>query len=114
MALFGYPLRIGLTVAAGLGQIGEFSFILGTVGLSLGLLPAEGFQLIVAGALLSIALNPFLFRAVDPLERRLRDAPARWRAAGAPGRRPRRRSPPEAGDPPPARHPVPATAGSAA
>ncbi len=43
------------------------------MGLGLGLLPAEGFQLIVAGALLSIAINPFLFRAIEPLEARLRD-----------------------------------------
>jgi CPA2 family monovalent cation:H+ antiporter-2 len=59
-------------VAAGLAQIGEFSFILGTLGLSLGLLPADGFQLIVAGALLSITLNPFLFRVIEPAEARLR------------------------------------------
>jgi CPA2 family monovalent cation:H+ antiporter-2 len=72
VALAGYPVRVGLTVAAGLAQIGEFSFILGTVGLSLGLLPSDGFQLIVAGALLSITVNPFLFRAIDPLEVRLR------------------------------------------
>ncbi len=72
VALFGYPLRVGLTVAAGLGQIGEFSFILGTMGLSLRLLPPEGFQLIVAGALFSIALNPILFHLVEPLEERLR------------------------------------------
>ena len=45
----GYPPRVALTVAAGLAQIGEFSFIVGTVGRSLGLLPDEGFQLIVAG-----------------------------------------------------------------
>ncbi|MBA2757488.1 MAG: cation:proton antiporter, partial [Chloroflexi bacterium] len=64
VALFGYPVRIALTVAAGLGQIGEFSFILGTIGLALGLLQPDGFQLIVAGALISIALNPFLFRAI--------------------------------------------------
>ena len=70
--LHGYPLRVALTVGAGLAQVGEFSFILGTAGLSLGLLPADGFQLIVAGALLSIALNPLLFRWVDPLEARLR------------------------------------------
>ena len=86
VALFGYPLRIGLTVAAGLAQIAEFSFIVGTLGLSLGLLPAEGFQLIVAGALLSIALNPFLFRAIEPLEHRLREVPVlaalRQRRAG--------------------------------
>jgi CPA2 family monovalent cation:H+ antiporter-2 len=73
VAVFGYPTRVGLTVAAGLAQIGEFSFILGTLGLGLGLLPDEGFQLIVAGALLSIAINPFLFRAIDPLEHRLRE-----------------------------------------
>ena len=72
VALFGYPVRVALTVGAGLAQIGEFSFIVGTVGLSLGLLPPEGFQLIVAGALLSIALNPLLFHYVDPLEARLR------------------------------------------
>ena len=75
VALFGYPTRVALTVGAGLAQIGEFSFILGTLGLSLGLLPAEGFQLIVAGALLSIALNPVLFHFVDPLEARLRVNP---------------------------------------
>ncbi len=72
VALFGYPVRVALTVGAGFAQIGEFSFIVGTVGLSLGLLPPEGFQLIVAGALLSIALNPVLFHYVDPLEARLR------------------------------------------
>jgi K+:H+ antiporter len=72
VALFGYPTRVALTVGAGLAQIGEFSFILGTLGLTLGLLPTEGFQLIVAGALLSIALNPVLFHFVDPLEARLR------------------------------------------
>ena len=72
----GYPTRIALTVAAGLAQIGEFSFIVGTVGRSLGLLPEDGFQLIVAGALLSITLNPLVLRAVDPIEARLRDMPA--------------------------------------
>ncbi|MEX1171884.1 MAG: YbaL family putative K(+) efflux transporter [Chloroflexota bacterium] len=72
VAVFGYPVRTGLTVAAGLAQVGEFSFILGTMGLSLGLLPPEGFQLIVAGALLSIGLNPLFFHAIDPLEDRLK------------------------------------------
>src|SRR6185295_6167509 len=54
---FGYPMRVALTVAAALGQIGEFSFILGTLGLTIGLLPEAGFQLIVAGALLSIDVS---------------------------------------------------------
>jgi len=71
----GHPARIALTVAAGLGQIGEFSFIVGTLGLTLGLLPAGGFQLIVAGALLSITLNPVLFALIEPVDRRLRDQP---------------------------------------
>jgi CPA2 family monovalent cation:H+ antiporter-2 len=82
VALFGYPVRVALTVGVGLAQIGEFSFILGTVGLSLGLLPPEGFQLIVAGALLSIALNPLLFHYVDPLEARLRTNPLMIRLLG--------------------------------
>ena len=67
MAAFGYPVRTSLTVSVGLGQIGEFSFIVGTVALSLGLLTVEGFQLIVAGAIVSITLNPFLFRTIAPL-----------------------------------------------
>jgi K+:H+ antiporter len=68
----GYPPRVALIVAAGLAQIGEFSFIVGTIGRSLGLLPDDGFQLIVAGALLSIAVNPLLLATTRPLERRLR------------------------------------------
>src|SRR5262245_43815790 len=72
--VYGYPIRVALSVGAGLAQIGEFSFILATVGVSLALLPADGFQLIVAGALLSIALTPFLFRLIDPIEARLADS----------------------------------------
>jgi CPA2 family monovalent cation:H+ antiporter-2 len=63
-------------VAVGLAQIGEFSFIVGTVGRSLDLLPDDGFQLIVAGALLSITVNPLVFRLIDPIEARLRATPA--------------------------------------
>ena len=60
------PIRIGVTVAAALGQVGEFSFILATLALSLALIPEDAFQLVVAGALVSITVNPFLFRLVDP------------------------------------------------
>ena len=60
-----------LVVAAALAQIGEFSFILATLGRSLDLLPAEGYNLILAGALVSITINPLLFRALAPLEARL-------------------------------------------
>ncbi len=62
---FGYPKRTGLMISVSLAQIGEFSFILGSLGLSLGLLPMEGQRLILAGAILSIMLNPLLFAALD-------------------------------------------------
>ncbi len=61
-----YPLNTGLTVAASLAQIGEFSFILAGLGLSLGLLPQEGMSLVLAGALISIALNPLVFAGIEP------------------------------------------------
>lgn len=66
---FRYPLNTALTVSASLAQIGEFSFILAGLGLALGLLPAEGMSLVLAGALISIALNPLLFAGVEPLRR---------------------------------------------
>jgi CPA2 family monovalent cation:H+ antiporter-2 len=63
--VFRYPVSSALTVSAGLAQIGEFSFILAGLGVGLGLLPPEGRDLILAGALLSIALNPLVFIAAD-------------------------------------------------
>lgn len=63
--LFGHPLRTGLLIAASLAQIGEFSFILAGLGVSLNILPAEGRELILAGALISIMLNPVLFFLLD-------------------------------------------------
>lgn len=62
-----YPARTALVVAASLAQVGEFSFILAGLGMTLGLLPKEGNSLILAGALISIALNPLVFSAVAPL-----------------------------------------------
>jgi CPA2 family monovalent cation:H+ antiporter-2 len=64
--LFGLPTPTALTISASLAQIGEFSFLAG-LGLSLGLLPAEGRDLILAGAIITIMLNPFLFAALDVL-----------------------------------------------
>lgn len=64
-----YPLNTALTVAASLAQIGEFSFILAGLGKVLGLMSEEGMSLILAGAIISIALNPFVFSAVEPLRR---------------------------------------------
>ena len=66
--LFRYPLNTALTVSASLAQIGEFSFILAGLGLSLGLLPIEGQSLILAGAIISIALNPLVFHAIEPAQ----------------------------------------------
>jgi CPA2 family monovalent cation:H+ antiporter-2 len=63
---FGYPLNTALMVSASLAQIGEFSFILATLGIHLKVFTIEGQNLILAGALLSIALNPFLFRMIAP------------------------------------------------
>ena len=59
--LFGHPWRTALTIAAGLAQVGEFSFILAGLAVSLGLLSGEGRDLILAAALFSISLNPLLF-----------------------------------------------------
>ncbi len=67
--LFRYPLNTALTVAASLAQIGEFSFILAGLGQALGLMSLEGMNYILAGALISIALNPLMFSAIDPLRR---------------------------------------------
>ncbi len=78
---FGHPVRTALTVSASLAQIGEFSFILAGLGIALGLLPAEGRDLILAGALLSITLNPLTFAGITPLMRWLERQP-RLRAAG--------------------------------
>ena len=64
---FRYPLNTALTVSASLAQIGEFSFILAGLGVALKLLPVEGQNLILAGAVISIALNPLVFSLIDPL-----------------------------------------------
>ena len=65
---FRYPLNTALTVSASLAQIGEFSFILAGLGVSLGLLPREGMSLILAGALISISINHLLFQTLEPAQ----------------------------------------------
>jgi CPA2 family monovalent cation:H+ antiporter-2 len=69
----GYPIRSALIVGAGLAQIGEFSFVLSEVDRQLGILPAEGHDLIIAAAIITITLNSFLFRSIEPIAERLRD-----------------------------------------
>lgn len=65
---FGYPIRTALTVSASLAQIGEFSFILIGLGVTLGMVPSSGQDFIIAAAVLSIALNPLVFWSFDKLE----------------------------------------------
>jgi monovalent cation:H+ antiporter-2, CPA2 family len=71
--------RTLLVVAVGLSQIGEFSFIVGQAGVSLGLLTQDQYGLILAGALLSIVINPLMFRVLPSLERVLQRNPSLWR-----------------------------------
>lgn len=64
----GYSLNVALTVAISLAQIGEFSFILAEEAMNLKLIPDEGFDVLVACALISISLNPLLFQMIGTLE----------------------------------------------
>ncbi|MBZ9884991.1 Kef family K(+) transporter [Mesorhizobium sp. CA10] len=63
--VFRYPIATALMISASLAQIGEFSFILAELGVGLKLLPEQGRDLILAGAILSILLNPLMFLVVD-------------------------------------------------
>jgi monovalent cation:H+ antiporter-2, CPA2 family len=77
---FGHPNSTALTISTSLAQIGEFAFIIAGLGLTLGILPKDGHSLVLAGALISIMLNPILFMGLDRWQARedaraLRDAP---------------------------------------
>lgn len=69
---FRYPLNTALTVSVSLSQIGELSFILASLGVSLELLPLEGYSLILAGAFISITLNHLVFETVEPIQNWIR------------------------------------------
>jgi CPA2 family monovalent cation:H+ antiporter-2 len=77
--ILGYPLRVALAVAVALAQIGEFSFILGTMGTDLKILPASAMNTLVAAAIVSISLNPALYRLIDFMESRAKRSPRLWR-----------------------------------
>jgi CPA2 family monovalent cation:H+ antiporter-2 len=81
VVLMRYPLRVAISVAIVLAQIGEFSFILATVGANMKILPADAQNILVAAAIISITLNPLLFRAggkiEDWMERRT-PGPVKW------------------------------------
>jgi CPA2 family monovalent cation:H+ antiporter-2 len=76
--VMGYPLKAVLTVAIALSQIGEFSFILAALGRELGVLPPAATNVIVAAAIVSIVLNPVLYRTIGPIERWIGAKPS-WR-----------------------------------
>ena len=67
VTLLRYPIGMGLTVAGGLAQIGEFSFILAGLGVTLGLLPTDGQDIILASAIISITLNPIVCAGAEAL-----------------------------------------------
>jgi CPA2 family monovalent cation:H+ antiporter-2 len=71
-----YPFRTALTVGVSLAQIGEFSFILATIGRELGILTAEATNVLVATAIVSIILNPVAYRTIRPIERWVNMRPA--------------------------------------
>lgn len=78
VSLLGQSGRTALTVALGLAQIGEFSFILSDLAREHGLMPEAGHNLLVASAIISITLNPLLFRNLPGIERWLRARPRAW------------------------------------
>lgn len=71
--------RTMIVVAAGLSQIGEFTFIVGQTGVQLGLLDGDQYGLILAAAVISILVNPLMFRLIQPVEKALRGVPFLWR-----------------------------------
>jgi len=77
--VLGYSVRTALIEAIGLAQIGEFSFLLSQQAQSLNLIPKEGFSVVVTCALISITLNPLLFKCIDPVENWLRRRERLWR-----------------------------------
>jgi CPA2 family monovalent cation:H+ antiporter-2 len=71
VVLLRYPLRVALSVSVVLAQIGEFSFILATLGRQLEILPPNASNILVAAAIISITLNPLIYRAIPAIERLL-------------------------------------------
>ncbi len=85
--LLGYVPRVALSVAVALAQIGEFSFILATVGRNLGVLGETGANALVAAAIISISLNPIFYRLIEPLDARAKHSRL-WRMLQRKTRRP--------------------------
>jgi monovalent cation:H+ antiporter-2, CPA2 family len=82
--LLGYPFKVSLAIAVALAQIGEFSFILSSLGRELGVLPPEATNTLVAAAIVSIVFNPILYRAVPHVEKWASTHPRLWRLLNPP------------------------------
>jgi monovalent cation:H+ antiporter-2, CPA2 family len=78
-----YSFRNAMTVGIALAQVGEFSFLLATEAIDHQLMSEEGRSLLVATAIISITLNPLIFRLIEPTERWLRSKPALWKKLGS-------------------------------
>lgn len=102
VAILGYSFRIGIGVALVLAQIGEFSFLLAALGLKLGALPESAMNPIIAVAIVSIMLNPLVYRLVGPLDRLVERHPALWRILNRKAAAERSRPAEETGVPTPA------------
>jgi CPA2 family monovalent cation:H+ antiporter-2 len=82
--LLGYPFKVALAIAVALAQIGEFSFILSSIGNDLGILPPEATNTLVAVSIASIVLNPILYRMVPRVEKWAAAHPRLWRVLNPP------------------------------
>jgi CPA2 family monovalent cation:H+ antiporter-2 len=82
--LMGYPFKVALAIAVALAQIGEFSFILSRLGVELGILSVQATNTLVAVAIVSIVLNPLLYRAVPRVERWAAAQPRLWKLLNPP------------------------------
>ena len=83
--LFRYPLKVALSVAVALAQIGEFSFIVASVATDYGVLTADATNTLVAAAIASITLNPLFFRSIGWIERWLTRGASPAEAQASPG-----------------------------
>jgi CPA2 family monovalent cation:H+ antiporter-2 len=82
--VLGYPFKVALSIAVALSQIGEFSFILSSLGRELNILPPEATNTLVAAAIVSIVFNPILYRAVAHVDRWAAGYPRLWKLLNPP------------------------------
>jgi CPA2 family monovalent cation:H+ antiporter-2 len=82
--MLGYPFKVALSIAVALAQIGEFSFILSSIGTDLGILSPDATNTLVAVAIVSIVLNPILYRTIPGIENWAASHPSLWKLLNPP------------------------------